>query len=220
MSNPDSPVQNAEWKNLLDEPHLASHMGRLLKLYRETLPETRNQVILAELEKINSAANVSAASPTVRREREEQPRPVATEAPVTPPFKPDSFTPPAATDRRQSQRMKCFVAVEMRIPGAAGPAWGTLSDASLGGCFVETTAPLENKIHLEIGLWVAEGKIWVKGVTLNGVVTRSKPCLGVRIKFTGLDTEERKALRQFMRSVEAATKQYHHERGYLARLHP
>jgi hypothetical protein len=33
----------------------------------------------------------------------------------------------------------------------------------------------------EIGLWLANGKIWIKGLILTGIVTKSSPSFGVRI---------------------------------------
>ena len=71
---------------------------------------------------------------------------------------------------------------------------------------------------MEIGLWLANGKIWIKGVILNGIVTRSSPCFGVRIKFDELEPTERKTLRHFLKFVESTTKGYHSEQEYLAKL--
>jgi hypothetical protein len=83
---------------------------------------------------------------------------------------------------------------------------------------VETVTPVANGMAAEIGLWVASGKLWVKGIILNGIVTRSNPCFGVRIKFSDLDSNERESLRQFLKFVESTTRGYKSEHGYLAQL--
>ena len=71
---------------------------------------------------------------------------------------------------------------------------------------------------MEIGLWVASGKIWVKGLALNGVVTRSAPAAGVRIRFAGLDSAEKENLRQFLKYVQETTKASKSEGSYLELL--
>lgn len=114
--------------------------------------------------------------------------------------------------------MKCFVAVELRLGQSDAPVWGNLSNTSLGGCFVETVTPFRDGQNVEIGLWVANGKIWVKGLILTGVVTQSTPSFGVRIKFASMETPERESLRQFLKFVENTTKSYQQEQGYLAQL--
>ena len=114
--------------------------------------------------------------------------------------------------------MKCFVAVELRLEGSTAPAWGNLSNTSLGGCFVETASPLHTGEKLEIGLWVANGKIWVKGLIIDGVIIESSPSFGVRIKFSEMASPERESLRQFLKFVENTTKGYHYQHGYLAQL--
>jgi len=114
--------------------------------------------------------------------------------------------------------MKCFVAVELRVDGSPAPVWGNLSNTSMGGGFVETATPLKTGVKLEIGLWVANGKIWVKGMILNGIVTRSNPTFGVRLKFDNLETGERESLKQFLKFVEGITKSYQNQQGYLAQM--
>jgi hypothetical protein len=143
----------------------------------------------------------------------------AAPAPVQqPPFEPDLFAPTRGQDRRRYPRMKCFVAVELRVNDADTPIWGNLANTSVGGCYVETLTPVENGTKLELGLWVNNGKIWVKGVALNGVVIKSNPCFGLRIKFTDMERPERETLRFFLRFVESTTQGYESEHGYLARL--
>ena len=146
------------------------------------------------------------------------PLPVPHPGPTPPPFEPDIFTPTWGQDRRKFPRMKCFVAVEIHVKGSATPIWGNLSNTSLGGCFVESVTPVKPGSDVEIGLWVASGQIWVKGLVLNGIVTRTASSFGIRIKFEGLDPAPRESLRQFLRYVENTTKSYEHQNSYLAQL--
>ena len=88
------------------------------------------------------------------------------------------------SDRRRFQRIKCYVAVEIHVEGEQQPVWGNLANVSRGGCLVETASAVPAGKALEIGLWVASGKIWVKGVIISGVATRSAPSFGVRVKFS------------------------------------
>ena len=83
---------------------------------------------------------------------------------------------------------------------------------------METATPVKTGVKLEIGLWVANGKIWVKGLILNGIVTRSNPTFGVRLKFDNLESAERETLKQFLKFVENITKSYQNQQGYLAQM--
>jgi hypothetical protein len=65
---------------------------------------------------------------------------------------------------------------------------------------------------------MANGKIWVKGLIINGIVTRSNPCFGVRIKFAQLEAAEKDTLREFLKFVETTTKTLTNEHSYLAQL--
>ena len=144
--------------------------------------------------------------------------PVATSPAATPPFEPDIFTPTWGSDRRRHARLRCFVAVELRLGNSGVPIWGNLSNTSIGGCFVETASPVPSGVNVEIGLWLANGKIWIKGLILTGIVTKSSPSFGVRIKFSELEATERENLRHFLKFVESTTKGYNTEHGYLAQL--
>jgi hypothetical protein len=209
-----------DWTKLLTDPEIVSHLGELLQAYRDAQPAQRDQVLRETLCKIksrapkpHSLANVSTSSPGSSLEPA-----VATVPTSTPPFEPDIFTPCWGQDRRRYPRMKCFVAVELRVDGSSTPIWGNLSNTSLGGGFVETVTPVPSGVKLEIGLWVATGKIWVKGLVLNGIVTRSNPSFGVRLKFDNMEASERETLRQFLKFVESITKSSQNQQGYLAQM--
>jgi hypothetical protein len=220
MTETKTAAPGADWTKLLTDPEIVTHLGELLQSYRDAEPARRNQVLLETMRKIKdrapraqSAVNLSSASVNASPEA-----PVATAPAATPPFEPDIFTPCWGQDRRRYPRMKCFVAVELRVDGSPTPVWGNLSNTSLGGGFVETATPVKTGVKLEIGLWVANGKIWVKGLILNGIVTRSNPSFGVRLKFDNMEAPERETLRQFLKFVESTTRSYQSQQGYLAQM--
>jgi PilZ domain-containing protein len=220
MNEAKIPAPGADWTKLLTDPEIVTHLGELLQAYRDAEPAQRDQVLRQTLRKIKSGtpqaeiAATDSSSPSSA-----PPIPSVTTAPAaTPPFEPDIFTPCWGQDRRRYPRMKCFVAVELRVDGSSTPIWGNLSNTSLGGGFVETITPVPTGVKLEIGLWVANGKIWVKGLVLNGIVTRSNPNFGVRLKFDNMEASERETLRQFLKFVESISKSYQNQQGYLAQM--
>jgi hypothetical protein len=218
MSDPKSPAAGADWTQLLSDPDLVTHLGELLRTYREAPPEKRDEALLAAMRQIkgsNTKTPLSVKSPSTVP----QPAPPATtDAASSPPFEPDIFTPSWGQDRRRYPRMKCFVAVELRVGASATPIWGNLANTSLGGCFVETATPVPSGVSVEIGLWLANGKIWIKGIILTGIVTKSSPSFGVRVRYAELEPAERESLRHFLKFVESTTKGYNSENGYLAQL--
>jgi hypothetical protein len=202
-----------DWTRLLADPDLARNLGQLLQVYREAPPEQREQALLAamrEIKKKSSAPNANDPMPPAQA--------ITQPAEAIPPFEPDIFTPTWGQDRRRHPRIKCFVAVEMRVNDAAAPIWGNLSNTSLGGCQVETAAQVEGGSRVAIGLWISSGKIWVKGVALNGVVVRSAPARGMRIRFEGLNPSEKENLKRFLKYVQETTRATKSEKSYMQLL--
>jgi hypothetical protein len=231
MTNPKVSGAGADWTELLTDPDLVSHLGELLRTYRESSPEKRDQALLDAMRKIKAGKNgpVEASSGGTKAEAEaeaqsapqasvESMQPVEVGPENSPPFSPDYFSPSSWQDRRRYPRMKCFVAVELHVGDAASPIWGNLSNTSIGGCFVETATAVPSGASVEIGLWLANGKVWIKGIILNGVVTKSTPSFGVRVKFSDLEPSARESLRHFLKFVESTTKEHSSEHAYLEKL--
>jgi hypothetical protein len=214
-----TPTPGTDWTQLLSDPALVRNLGKLLQTYRDAPPDRREEALLAAMREIKQGA-ASDAIPAISNEPTASPAPEPVPAPVSsvPPFEPDLFSPTWAQDRRRHPRIKCFVAVELRVNQADTPVWGNLSNTSLGGCLVETATPVVSGARVEIGLWLASGKIWVKGLALTGVVTRSGPASGVRIRFAEMDSNERESLRQFLKYVQDTTKASTSESSYLQLL--
>ena len=214
--------KGSDWTRLLTDPDLVSHLGKLLQTYREVPAELREAALLRAMREIKDAA-VKA-----REARENAPVAAAPAPPAvlhhpepvneTPPFEPDLFTPQWGSDRRRFQRIKCYVAVEIHIEGVEEPVWGNLANVGRGGCLVETASAVPAGKALEIGLWVSSGKIWVKGVIISGVATRSAPSFGVRVKFSEAELSEKEHLREFLRFVEGTARKAHSGKDYVAQL--
>ena len=200
MNNRKPSVAGTDWTRLLSDPDLVRHVGRLLQTYREAPPQKREEALLTAMREIKAEAahgrkpETSAANLAGLSTPQTGPAPVS----AVPPFEPNIFTPILGDDRRQHPRIKCFVAVELHVQQGEAPIWGNLCNTSLGGCLVETAKPVKSGSSVEIGLWVANGKIWVKGFALSGIVTRSAPTTGVRVRFASMESAERENLRQFL----------------------
>jgi hypothetical protein len=209
-----------DWTGLLTDPDLVRNLGKLLQAYRDASPEGREEALLAAIrevkKEVSAGPSTQASSTKVATKAPAQSLPKPVSAP--PPFEPDIFSPNWGQDRRRHPRIRCFVAVELRVNDADAPIWGNLSNTSLGGCQVETAVHISGGSKVEIGLWVASGKIWVKGLALNGIVTRGAPAAGMRIRFAGMDPAEKENLRQFLKYVQETTRASNSENSYLQLL--
>jgi len=217
--------KGSDWTRLLTDPDLVSHLGKLLQTYREVAPEQREAALLRAMREIKDAAVTARETkqPTTSSTPSAPPAPPAVlhhPEPVdeTPPFEADLFSEQSQLDRRRFQRIKCYVAVEIHIEGVEAPVWGNLANVSRGGCLVETASAVPPDKVLEIGLWVASGKIWVKGVILSGVVIRSAPSFGVRVKFSQAELLEKEHLREFLKFVESTARKSQSGKAYVAQL--
>jgi PilZ domain len=206
-----------DWTHLLTDPQLVEHIGTLLQAYRQAPPEKREESLLAAMRQIQNGS-IRSADEKKPATQEASPRKSDPEPSAHPPFTPDLFKPSVGQDRRTYPRLRCFIAVELRCEGWDVPVWGNLANLSASGCFIETLEPVRKSTKLEIGLWANNGKIWVKGVVVNGVVTENNPAFGVRLKFTNMEASDRDTLRFFLKFVEDTTKHYENQNGYLAQL--
>jgi hypothetical protein len=217
-SKPNAAV-GMDWTGLLADPDLARNLGKLLQIYRDAPPERREEALLAALREVKQETCSGADTVTsTKLATEPAPQTLPAQTSAIPPFEPDLFSPNWGQDRRRHPRIRCFVAVELRVNDSSAPIWGNLSNTSLGGCQVETSVHIGGGSKVEIGLWVASGKIWVKGLALNGVVTQSAPGTGMRIRFAGMDAAEKEHLRQFLKYVQETTRASKSENSYLQLL--
>jgi hypothetical protein len=221
-----SEVTGTDWTRILSDPDLVRNVGKLLQAYREAAPEKRETALVEAMREIKADAaagkpvgSKAMAAKAGSSHTAPDPQAVPTPASATPPFEPDLFSSPSfGSDRRRHPRIKCFVAVELRVDEVPTPIWGNLSNTSAGGCLVETATTVKPGAKVEIGLWVPNGKIWIKGFALTGIVTRSGPATGVRVRFEGMAPSERDSLRQFLKFVQDSTRASHSEDSYLQLL--
>lgn len=208
-----------DWTRILSDPDLVRHVGKLLQAYREAAPEKREEALIAAMREIKAQASADSKPSTTAKVKEEPaPRPVPTAVADTPPFAPDVFSSNSGDDRRRFPRIKCFVAVELRVDNSDTPIWGNLCNTSVGGCLVETATPVKSGAKVDVALWVASGKIWVKGFALSGIVTRSASTTGVRVRFDGMEPAARDSLRQFLRYVQDSSRVNRSENSYMQLL--
>src|SRR5579864_6055451 len=206
-----------DWTRILSDPDLVRHVAKLLQAYREASPEKRESALIDAMRQIKaeSAAAKGLAHAAKAGASGFEPHAIPTPTSATPPFEPDFFSPNWGSDRRRHPRIKCFVAVELRVDEASAPIWGNLSNTSAGGCLIETANPVPPGAKVEVGLWVPNGKIWVKGFALSGIVTRSAGSNGVRVRFDGMSSGERDSLRQFLKFVQEMTRASQSENSYI-----
>jgi hypothetical protein len=94
---------------------------------------------------------------------------------------------------RQSPRFRCSGSVRFRIEGSDVPMWGTLTDISLHGCYVEmkTTFPIDTKVELVL-------KSFGILIQARGTVRTSYPLLGMGICFVEIEAGQKAQLKQLL----------------------
>lgn len=212
-----STATGTDWTRILSDPDLVRQVGKLLQAYREAPADKRDQALVTAMREIKAEA-AKPGKNGAAGQTPAMPEPSASPTTSTPPFEPDFFSPSWGSDRRRHPRIKCFVAVELRVDEGPNPIWGNLSNTSAGGCLIETAAAVPSGAKVDVGLWVPNGKIWVKGFALSGVVTRSAPADKIRVRFENMSPEERGNLRQFLKFVQETTQASHSETNYIQLL--
>lgn len=110
-------------------------------------------------------------------------------------------TGPNGVERRRDVRYRCNGSVQFRTEGTEIRTWGTLSDVSLHGCYVEMTATYPVGTVVELGLEVAGVR-----VDVTGEVRVSYPYLGMGISFRELPIEEKERLREMLRRLSSSVR--------------
>ncbi len=101
-----------------------------------------------------------------------------------------------ASERRQSTRYKCQGSAEFRVDGSDVRTWGTFTDLSMHGCYIEMTAtyPVGAVVNLGLGLNGMQ-------VDVKGEVRVSYPFLGIGVAFRDVSEESTTRLREMVRSL-------------------
>lgn len=117
---------------------------------------------------------------------------------------------PARKNRRLYPRMKCRVTIELQAEDGA-PLLGNLTNISLSGCFVETSAilPIGSKLALQFS--IDDGKL-----RADGMVARIDPGSGIAIQFNDMNHEDRERMHRILEYVHNTTMFY--DNRYFAKL--
>lgn len=122
------------------------------------------------------------------------------------PRQPAREAPPASEaaaepERRRSPRYQCQGSAKFRAVGSEVYSWGSFTDVSVNGCYVEVTATFPVGARLELILEVSG----IRAET-NGEVRVSYPFLGMGIAFRETSDENRRQLAQMVRSLAHTTR--------------
>jgi PilZ domain len=88
------------------------------------------------------------------------------------------------------------VQVEMVLRGRSVPMRTTITDLSLGGCYIENTSTLAIGFHLTMTLWLDEERIKVEGV-----VKTCDPVFGNGIQFLDIQPSDKAKLKGYLSSA-------------------
>ena len=105
------------------------------------------------------------------------------------------------TEKRSHVRYVCDGGVEVRTEGGATGFWGTLTDISLGGCYVQTFSPLPAGTPLNM-------RVQTKSVefTCTGSVQASHPGVGMGIVFLQFPEGQKPRLEGLIKQLAASSK--------------
>jgi len=126
---------------------------------------------------------------------------IEAETPGTPPVHTAAVgqNPSPQRERRRSPRFRCTGSVSLIPDASQVRMWGTVTDISLRGCYVEmsSTLPVDTKVNLILD---------VSGIRIcaRGIVRISYPGLGMGILMTELVTEQREFLDQLLGTLAQA----------------
>jgi hypothetical protein len=102
----------------------------------------------------------------------------------------------APGERRRSPRYKCEGSAEFRVGGSDVRTWGTFTDISMNGCYVEMTATFPVGSIVDLGLEL-------KGLRarVSGEVRVSYPLLGMGIAFRDVSAEDQLGLEEMIEQL-------------------
>jgi hypothetical protein len=103
------------------------------------------------------------------------------------------------TERRRSPRFKCEGSAEFRVGGTDVRTWGTFTDLSVSGCYIEMTATFPVGAIVDLVLGLNGFRVRVKGE-----VRVSYPFLGMGVFFREISPENERELQAMVRSLDPA----------------
>jgi len=106
-------------------------------------------------------------------------------------------------DRRAYPRLKCRVTIELETEAGAAPVYAHLTDISMGGCYLETSAILSPGSKIKLGFSSDDGTL-----TNEGVVVRLDPGTGIAVQFREVNREGRERMFKILEFVQKTTAYY------------
>src|SRR6202043_2544101 len=100
-------------------------------------------------------------------------------------------------DRRLHARMKCRVTIELHPETGDGQMLGNLTDLSMGGCYVETTAILTPGTKIKLVFSLDDGNL-----DAAGYVARMDPGSGIAVQFKELNREAKEKMYRILEHVQ------------------
>ena len=107
----------------------------------------------------------------------------------------DDAYQPGSVELRKHPRYRCQNSVEVHLKQGAS-FWGTVTDLSLGGCYVEIPIPLEPGTKLKVGIWFGQEKAWAEAQ-----VAHRTPGMGIGLRFLEISDEDLDRISRFLGSL-------------------
>jgi diguanylate cyclase (GGDEF)-like protein len=104
---------------------------------------------------------------------------------------------PSRKDRRLHARMKCRVTIELHPETGDGQLLGNLTDLSMGGCYVETSAILTPGTKIKLVFSLEDGNL-----DAEGYVARMDPGSGIAVQFKELNREAKEKMYRILEHVQ------------------
>jgi len=118
---------------------------------------------------------------------------------------------PSRNNRRMHPRMNCRITIELQPKTGDAPVLGNLTDLSLGGCYVETSAILSPGTGVKVVFSIDDGKL-----QSEGVVVRIDPGSGIAIQFEEMNREGRESMYRILEYVQNTSTFY--DNNYFKKL--
>ena len=135
----------------------------------------------------------SSGADYLRRLKQDQERPAAPSGQVVTSLPTESA---GSEERRRSPRYKCEGSAEFPVGGTDVRTWGTFTDLSLNGCYVEMTATFPVGAMVDLALELNGLRVEVRGE-----VRVSYPFLGIGIASREVSDDNRVRLQEMVRSL-------------------
>jgi Tfp pilus assembly protein PilZ len=94
---------------------------------------------------------------------------------------------------RQSPRVRCSGSVEFRVQGNNATLWGTVTDISLHGCYLDT----KNTFSIGTDIFLVLKSFGIR-IQSTGTVRTSYPSSGMGVAFTDIEPGQQQHLKQLI----------------------